>query len=101
MKKGRIIRILLVVLMTMCGNASLFAIENGDIVTIRISSGANYLAENGNYTTNVQNTPKENCLWKVTKEGDNYSFESVSQVGTYLYVHKSLMTPTKSFLPSL
>lgn len=59
---------------------------NDDIITI--SSGTNYLAVNGNNIARVQNNPTINCLWKVVKEGDNYSFESVSSVGKYLYVYK-------------
>ena len=66
------------------GNAAA-QLSNGDIVTI--SNGTNYLAVNGNNIARVQN-PTINCLWEVVKEDDNYSFESVSSVGKYLYVYK-------------
>ena len=64
-------------------------LSNGAFVTI--SNGTYYLAVNGDNIARVQNNnPTINCLWKVVKEGDNYSFESVSSVGKYLYVYKDI-----------
>ena len=79
MIKGSVLRVLLIALMAVCGNISLFAaIKTGDIVTIK--SGDYYLTVNANKdainnTPNDIKEPTENSLWVVTinKQG-NYSF---------------------------
>ena len=64
-------------------------IQDGDIITIR--SGNNYLAVNRNGNsisiTNVSTTPTVNCLWKVTKEGEQYAFQNVAESDSYLRVN--------------
>ena len=74
------------------GNATA-QIKDGDTITISyLNNGTyNYLAaaEDANSTTVVHKTNADKyCLWKVVKEGNNYSFESVSSVEKYLYVYK-------------
>ena len=63
-------------------------IQDGDIITIR--SGDNYLAVNGNSFDNVTTLNKgniERCLWKVTKEGEQYAFQNVAESDSYLRVN--------------
>lgn len=89
MKKGRIIRILLVVLSMVCGSMSASAqIKDGDIVTISQKEGDTY-----KYMTLTNNwpglthstTPNVNCLWKVNKVGDNqFTFQSIADETLYL-----------------
>ena len=99
MKKGRIIRILLVVLSMVCGSMSASAqIKDGDIVSISYKDGDtyNYLTLwTKNLPTNTLyelfggignlNTPKIESLWRVIAVGQNqFAFQSMSDGSIYL-----------------
>lgn len=98
MIKGSVLRVLLIALMAVCGNISLFAaIKTGDIVSIRNNNNGlrdKYIAisiSNGmksivtfDYETTQPLTM--NCLWKVKIEGGIYSFQSLADEGSFLGV---------------
>ena len=73
--------VLIALLMLVCGNLSMFAqLANGDTITIRYNGSNNYLAVNNNNSLTYYSgdKPTVECLWIVTINGRNYSFESVS-----------------------
>ena len=74
-------RVVLITLMMLCGNLSMFAqLADGDTITIRYNGSNNYLAVNNNNSLTYYSgdKPTVECLWIVTINGRNYSFESVS-----------------------
>ena len=94
MKKGRIIRILLVVLSILCGSEIVYAIERDNIITIcyvttdrNDNKTYNYLAATANSNMNtVENktAPDVYCLWKVGTSGTQYSFQNLGDPTKYL-----------------
>ena len=86
--------VLIALMMLVCGSGSLFAqIESDSIVTISYKvtdrngnvTSTNYLYADGN-NINDKTSPDEDCLWKVTISGSNYSFESIVDSDKKLYV---------------
>lgn len=61
------------------GNAAA-QVKTGDIITIRYNGTNNYLAidNNNSLTDYTGDKPTVECLWIVTVNGSNYSFESIS-----------------------
>ena len=73
--------VLIALLMLVCGSGSVFAqLADGDTITIRYNGSNNYLAvsNNNSLTYYSGDKPTVECLWIVTINGRNYSFESVS-----------------------
>ena len=73
--------VLIALVMFVCGNLSMFAqLANGDTITIRYNGSNNYLAVNNNNSLTYYSgdKPTVECLWILTINGRNYSFESVS-----------------------
>lgn len=77
--------------MMMCGSTSVFAIQSGDIVTIRSYTEANHYltinAANNGVEDYHGTNPSEKSLWRITQNGGGYAFESVAAPGNYLYAH--------------
>lgn len=85
-------RMLLVALwMMVCGSTSVFAIQSGDVVTIRSYAEANHYltlnAGNNGVEDYHGTTPTEKSLWRILQNGNGYAFESVAAPGNYLYAH--------------
>ena len=81
-------RILSIVFMCACalalGTKPLYAIQYGDIVTISYIKDGKYLYLGafqdmwGNYKVRYNEGVVEECLWKVTVTGNQYSFQNIS-----------------------
>ena len=81
-------RILSIVFMCACALAlstkPLYAIQDGDIVTISYIKDGKYLYLGafqdmwGNYKVRYNEGVVEECLWKVTVTGNQYSFQNIS-----------------------
>lgn len=85
-------RVLLVALwMMVCGSTSVFAIQSGDIVTIRSYAEADHYltinAGNNGVEDYHGTTPTEKSLWRILQNGEGYAFESLAAPGNYLYAH--------------
>ena len=83
-------RVLLVALwMMVCGSTSVFAIQSGDIVTIRSYAEANhYLTINAgnNGVEDYHGTEiTDKSKWRILQNGEGYAFESVAAPGNYLH----------------